>query len=276
VWCAFLLIYASPIKRKKLVSMQLNVAIKNAGYTSSSIIHDIQFTLDKGQLLAVIGPNGSGKTTLVRAISRVLPFIDAHIQINGTSLMQTSENNRSQLIAVVPQSTFVPPQFLVEEVVLMGRTPYMNWIGRATQDDLVKVHKAMQQTAVEKFKHRVCGELSAGERQRVILARALAQDTPVLLMDEPTSHLDLRYKIEFLELTKTLSKEQGKIVLVAMHDLNLAARFGDQFLAMKDGTTNAFGKAHDILTSENLSHIYDLAVQVIKSRDGVQTIIIPK
>jgi iron complex transport system ATP-binding protein len=258
------------------VSMQLNVAIKNAGYTSSSIIHDIQFTLGKGQLLAVIGPNGSGKTTLVRAISQVLPFLDADIQINGTNLMQTNENNRSRLIAVVPQSTFVPPQFLVEEVVLMGRTPYMNWSGKATQDDLVKVHKAMQQTAVEKFKHRVCGELSAGERQRVILARALAQDTPVLLMDEPTSHLDLRYKIEFLELTKTLSKEQGKIVLVAMHDLNLAARFGDQFLAMKDGTTNTFGKAHDILTSENLSRIYDLAVQVIKSRDGVQTIIIPK
>jgi iron complex transport system ATP-binding protein len=256
--------------------MQLSVSIKSAGYTTSAIIRDIQFTLDEGQLLAVIGPNGSGKTTLVRAISQVLPFIDAHIHINGTNLMETRESERSRLIAVVPQSTFVPPQFLVKEVVLMGRTPYMNWSGRATQDDLDMVEKAMQQTAVERFKHRVCGELSAGERQRVILARALAQDTPVLLMDEPTSHLDLRYQIEFLELTRSLSQEQGKIVLVAMHDLNLAARFGDLFLAMKEGTTNAFGNARDILISEKLSHIYGLAVQVIKTRDGDHTMIIPK
>ena len=256
--------------------MLLRVSIEKAGYSSSATIHDIQFDVREGQLLAVIGPNGSGKTTLVRAISRVLPFIDAQIHVNGTNLMQTDENERSRLIAVVPQSTYVPPHFLVEEVVLMGRTPYMNWSGKAKQDDMDIVQKAMIQTDVEKFRQCVCGELSAGERQRVILARALAQETPVLLMDEPTSHLDLRYQTEFLELTRDLCQKEGKTVLVAMHDLNLAARFGDVFLAMKNGTTDAFGSARDILLPEKLSQIYGLAVRVIKLPDGDRTVIIPQ
>ncbi|MDO9546544.1 MAG: ABC transporter ATP-binding protein [Pelolinea sp.] len=256
--------------------MLLRVSIEKAGYSSSATIHSIQFELSEGQLLAVIGPNGSGKTTLVRAISQVLPFIDAQIHINGTNLMQTNETERSRLIAVVPQSTFVPPHFLVEEVVLMGRAPYMNWSGRAKQDDLDRARKAMGQTDVEKFRYCVCGELSAGERQRVILARALAQDTPVLLMDEPTSHLDLRHQIEFLELTRSLCQKGGKTVLVAMHDLNLAARFGDVFLAMKYGTTDAFGNAQDVLLPEKLSEIYGLAVKVIKLVDGGRTVVIPQ
>jgi iron complex transport system ATP-binding protein len=256
--------------------MLLRVSIESAGYSPSATIHHIQFDLGEGQLLVVIGPNGSGKTTLVRAISQVLPFIDAQIHINGTNLMQTDENDRSRLIAVVPQSTYIPPHFLVEEIVLMGRTPYMNWSGKAKQDDMDIVRKAMSQTDVEKYRHCVCGELSAGERQRVILARALAQDTPVLLMDEPTSHLDLRYQIEFFELTKTLNQKNGKIVLVAMHDLNLAARFGDMFLAMKNGTTEAFGILRDVLLPEKLSEIYGLAVRVIKLPDGSRTVVIPQ
>jgi len=256
--------------------MQLRVSIDRAGYDQSATISDIHFNLQEGQLLAVIGPNGSGKTTLIRAISQVLPYIQGQLFINGTDLFQTSENSRARLIAVVPQSTYVPPSFLVREVVLMGRTPYMNWNGKASGEDEIFVREAMEQTDVEKFKDQLCGELSAGERQRVILARALAQNTPVLLMDEPTSHLDLRYQIEFLELTKTLSLNDGKTVLVAMHDLNLAARFGDVFLAMKNGTTDAFGSAQDVLLPEKLSEIYGLAVRVIKLPDGGSTAVIPQ
>ncbi len=256
--------------------MQLRVSIDSAGYDQSATINDIHFNLHEGQLLAVIGPNGSGKTTLIRAISQVLPHIQGQLHVNGTDLLQTSENTRARLMAVVPQSTYVPPSFLVREVVLMGRTPYMNWNGKASKEDEIFVREAMEQTDIEKFKDQLCGELSAGERQRVILARALAQNTPVLLMDEPTSHLDLRYQIEFLELTKTLSINDGKIVLIAMHDLNLAARFGDLFLAMKNGTTDAFGSAWDVLLPEKLSEIYGLAVRVIKLPDGGSTVVIPQ
>ena len=120
------------------------------------------------------------------------------------------------------------------------------------------------------------GELSAGERQRVILARALAQDTPVLLMDEPTSHLDLRYQIEFLELSVALAREQNKTVLIALHDLNLAARFGDEVLAMKDGTTAALGKTEDVLIPATIERIYGLAVDVFKSPGKKHTVVMPK
>jgi len=256
--------------------MQLRVSIDQAGYDQSATIRNIHFTLQEGQLLAVIGPNGSGKTTLIRAISQVLPFDEGQYHINGTNLKEASEISRAQLMAVVPQSTYVPPSFLVREVVLMGRTPYMNWNGKSSRVDEKFVQKAMEQTDVKKFEDQLCGELSAGERQRVILARALAQNTPVLLMDEPTSHLDLRYQIEFLELTRTLGINNGKTVLVAMHDLNLAARFGDLFLAMKNGSTDSFGSAQDVLLPEKLSEIYGLAVRVIKLPNGGSTVVIPQ
>jgi len=252
--------------------MQLHVSIDQAGYDQSATISDIHFNLQEGQLLAVIGPNGSGKTTLIRAISQVLPHVKGQLHINGTDLFQTSEISRARLMAVVPQSTYVPPSFLVREVVLMGRTPYMNWNGKASQKDKIIVNEAMEQTDVEKFKDQLCGELSAGERQRVILARALAQNTPVLLMDEPTSHLDLRYQIEFLELSRTLSLHDGKTVLVAMHDLNLAARFGDLILAMENGKTAAFGSVEEILQADILSTIYGLPIDVLRSPEKKHTL----
>ena len=157
----------------------------------------------------------------------------------------------------------------------MGRTPYMNWNGKASREDEDFVNEAMEQTDVEKFKDQLCGELSAGERQRVILARALAQNTPVLLMDEPTSHLDLRYQIEFLELTRTLSLIDGKTVLVAMHDLNLAARFSDLILAMENGKIAAFGSVEEILQADILSTIYGLPIDVLRSSENKRTLITP-
>ena len=159
---------------------------------------------------------------------------------------------------------------------MMGRTPYINWLGSTTQKDLEIAERVMALTDITHFKGRMSGELSAGERQRVILARALAQDTPVLLMDEPTSHLDLRYQIEFLELSVALAKEQNKTVLIALHDLNLAARFGDEVLAMKEGTISALGKTEDVLEPATIERIYGLAVDVFKAPGRKRTVVIPK
>ena len=176
--------------------MNLKVAIQKAGYDGKIVLRNIRFELPAGRILVLIGPNGSGKTTLIRALSGVLPVVEGEIHINGTDLAGANQLERARLLAVVPQSTHIPPTFMVAEVVMMGRTPHINWLGSTSQKDEDIVEKAMQRTNISAFKERQCGELSAGERQRVILARALAQDTPVLLMDEPTSHLDLRYQIE--------------------------------------------------------------------------------
>jgi iron complex transport system ATP-binding protein len=255
--------------------MLLKVAIQTAGYVKKVVLRDIHFELPAGRILALIGPNGSGKTTLIRALSGVLPVVEGDLHINGTDLSGANQQERARLLAVVPQSTFVPPSFTVDEVVMMGRTPYINWLGSTTQKDEETVERVMEVTDVTRFKGRRCGELSAGECQRVILARALAQDTPVLLMDEPTSHLDLRYQIEFLELLVSLAYEHNRTVLIALHDLNLAARFGDEVLAMKDGTTEAFGKTEEVLNPQTIEYIYGLPVKVFEAPDGGQKVIIP-
>ena len=255
--------------------MLLRVALQKAGYANKVVLRDIRFDLPAGRILALIGPNGSGKTTLIRALSGVLPVVEGELYINGTDLAKVNQQERARLMAVVPQSTHIPPTFTVDEVVMMGRTPYINWLGSTSQKDEEIAGRAMALTDITRFKGRMCGELSAGERQRVILARALAQDTPVLLMDEPTSHLDLRYQIEFLELAVSLAYEQNKTVLIALHDLNLAARFGNEVLAMKDGTTAALGKTEDILEPATIERIYGLPVDVFKSPDKRRIVVIP-
>jgi iron complex transport system ATP-binding protein len=255
--------------------MLLKVNLIRAGYGGAPILQDIRFELPPGRILAVIGPNGSGKTTLVRALCGTLSQVEGILAVNGTDLQDVSREERAKLLAVVPQSTHIPPGFAVEEVVMLGRTPYLTWTGGHTQGDMDIVEEAMLAADVARFKGRLCGTLSAGERQRVILARALAQDTPVLLMDEPTSHLDLRYQVEFLELASGLAKEGGKTVLAALHDLNLAARFSDEVLALKDGKTSAYGKTEDILKADVISEIYGLKVDVFASPTSGRPVVLP-
>jgi len=255
--------------------MLLKADIQRAGYDSRAIISEIRFALPPGRILAVIGPNGCGKTTLIRALSGVLPIVEGSVHINGTDLLRARENERARLLAVVPQSTHIPSAFRVEEVVMLGRTPYLNCLGRGSRTDEDAVEEVMRLTDIARLRGTMCGALSAGERQRVILARALAQDAPLLLMDEPTSHLDLRYQIEFLQLAVSLAEQRDKTVLIALHDLNLAARFGDDVMAMKAGKMAAFGHVSDILTPTIIRQIYDLPVKVFPSPDGQQLVIIP-
>lgn len=255
--------------------MLLKVDIQRAGYDREAILKHIRFELPPGRVLAVIGPNGSGKTTLMRALSGVLPWVEGILKINGGDLVQAAERTRARQMAVVPQSTHIPPAFHVEEVVMLGRTPYLSWLGRPSQTDTRAAQEAMEATDVAHFAGRLCGTLSAGERQRVILARALAQDTPVLLMDEPTSHLDLRYQVEFLGLAARLAHERGKTMLAALHDLNLAARFGEDVLALKGGEMAALGKPEDVLRAETIEAIYGLRVDVFKAPTSGRPVILP-
>jgi len=255
--------------------MLLKVNLRSAGYDGENILEDIRFELPLGRILAVIGPNGSGKTTLIRAMSGVLPRVQGELFVNSTDLISADDAQRARLIAVVPQSTQIPPAFRVEEAIMMGRTPHLNWLGKSNGEDREIVRRTMEMADVTRLRERLCGELSAGESQRVILARALAQDTPVLLMDEPTSHLDLRYQVEFLELALRLAVENGKTVLAAIHDLNLAARFSDEVLALKDGRTAALGRTDEVLNAAAIERIYRLPVEVFTAPSSRQRVIIP-
>lgn len=231
-------------------------------YGNKPVLKGINLRLSPGKIVSVIGPNGSGKSTLLRALSGVLPLQAGRIWVQNRDLNQLSPIERARHIAVVPQAINLPPAFTAFETVLLGRTPYLNWFGSASQRDLAAVEQAMQRTHILDLAHRAVGELSGGEQQRVMLARALAQSAPILMLDEPTAHLDLQYQISLLELIRCLAREENLAVLIILHDLNLASRYADEVAVLVNGRLLAEGSPHDVLTPGLLSQVYQVPLQV--------------
>lgn len=231
-------------------------------YGSKHVLHKVNLSLARGELLGVIGPNGSGKTTLIRCLSGVLkPSIDS-ITLAGKSLEDFPDQERARLIAVVPQSAQLPPAFTVFESVSLGRTPHLSWLGRLGPRDLEIVQRAMQSCEIEHLSDQRISELSGGEQQRVLLARALAQDCPVLLLDEPTAHLDLHHQVTLLGLVRRMAHEHNLAVLIAIHDLNLASLYADRLVLLIDGHVEAIGSPSEVLTTETLQSAYQVPLQV--------------
>ena len=177
----------------------LEINSLSVSYGSRAVLKNISFDLPAGCILAVIGPNGAGKTTLIRALSGIVPLNTGQVQVQGRSLNQLSAGERARWIAVVPQARNLPPAFTAWETVLLGRTPHLNWLGQVSAQDEAIARQAMQRTQSLELADRPVGELSGGEQQRLLLARALAQAAPILLLDEPTSHLDLQFQLSLLD-----------------------------------------------------------------------------
>lgn len=240
----------------------LSINSLHVAYGATKVLQDVSLQLGRGELLGLIGPNGSGKTTLIRAASGVLPLVSGQIMIEDHDLNTLSNGERARLVAVVPQSTQLPPVFSVFECVALGRTPHLSWLGRLGQRDLTIIQGAMQAAEITALGERHAGELSGGEQQQVILARALAQDCPLLLLDEPTAHLDLHHQVALLSLLRRLAKERNLAVLVAMHDLNLASLYADRLTLMVDGRIRAAGSPAEVLTTEILQSAYQVQLHV--------------
>ena len=204
-------------------------------YGKRQVLHDIQLEVHSGEVVALIGPNGAGKSTLIRSISGVVPIRSGTIKVNDTDVTTLSSLQRAQQIAVVPQAVSMPPAFTVWETVLLGRTPYLNFLGQTSGTDEAVARLALEQVDASQLVESRMDEISGGEQQRVLLARALAQDTPILLMDEPTAHLDLPHQIDLLKLIKKQAREKNLTVLVALHDLNLASLFADRIAVVENG-----------------------------------------
>jgi ABC-type cobalamin/Fe3+-siderophores transport system ATPase subunit len=231
---------------------------------STTILDGLSFAAACGEILAIIGPNGAGKTTLLRAISGLLPIHKGKVKLSNENLAYKSIIERAKLIASVPQASNLPPAFIVQDVVMLGRTPYLNWLGQTSPVDEEITREALSQTQSLELSKRKIAELSAGEQQRVLLARALAQTTPVLIMDEPTTHLDLRYQVKLLELTQELTRKKNLITIIVLHDLNLASRCADQILVLDRGHMAAMGKPEQVLRDDILSRVYQIPIQVEK------------
>jgi iron complex transport system ATP-binding protein len=245
----------------------LSVENLSVSYGTRHVLRDISLEVNSGEVLALIGPNGAGKSTLVRAVSGVTPSESGRIgsrDPNGyCDLLTLSSIRRARFLAVVPQVASMPPAFTAWETVLMGRTPYLNFLGQVSAKDEAIVRQALQKVDALDLSDRRVGELSGGEQQRVLLARALAQSTSILLLDEPTSNLDLHYQVGFMNTVRTLAHQDNLAVLVALHDLNLAARYADRVALLVDGKIIAAGTPQQVLTPELISTAYHLPVQVI-------------
>jgi ABC-type cobalamin/Fe3+-siderophores transport system ATPase subunit len=253
----------------------LEVHNLNVHYGSRSVLKEISFDLLPGSILAVLGPNGAGKTTLIRAISGIAPLTTGEVRVHGRSLNQLSAIDRARWIAVVPQARNLPPAFSAWETVLIGRTPHLNWLGQVSQKDEAIARQAMVTTQTLELAQRPVGELSGGEQQRLLLARALAQAAPILLLDEPTSHLDLQFQIALLDQVRLLARQENLAVLIVLHDLNLAARYADRVALLAQGELRAIGTAQEVLTPEMLSPIYHLPLEIFHAGPSRLPYIIP-
>ena len=253
----------------------LQIEALSVSYGPRRVLSDLSLEVASGQMLALIGPNGAGKSTLLRAVSGVIPARSGRARVDGSDLLRLSPIQRARLLAVVPQAVSLPPAFSAWETVLLGRTPYLNFLGQVSARDEEIARQAMTRVEALDLAERRIGELSGGEQQRILLARALAQSTPVLLLDEPTSNLDLHYQVSFMETLGNLARQANLAVLVAMHDLNLAARYCDRVALLVEGQITASGTPRQVLTPELISAAYHLPVQVIAHPFADTPLVVP-
>ncbi len=245
------------------MAKMLEIRNLSVAYGSRTILQDISLGIAPGQILAVIGPNGAGKSTLVRAVSGVLPPQSGQVLIGERPLLTLTANQRARCLAVVPQARQLPGAFTVYDTILLGRTPYLGWLGKSGAQDHEQVAWALQRTHLSELAARKVSELSGGEQQRVLLARALAQAAPVLLLDEPTTHLDLQHQSGLLNLLRELALEKKLAVLIVLHDLNLASLYADRVALLVDGRIQAIGSPQEVLTSRNLTAVFHVPIEVI-------------
>lgn len=231
------------------------------GYREQPCLTGVHVCVEQGEMVGLLGPNGSGKTTLLRLLSGLLRAQAGRILLDGRELAGWGRRGLAQRVAVVPQELQVPFAFSVAQMVALGRTPYIRLFRTRTSHDAEIVRQAMAAAEVVPLAERVFNELSGGERQRVIMAMALAQQPHLLLLDEPTAHLDIKYQIEVLELVQRLNHETGVTVIAALHDLNLAARYFPRLLLFQGGVV-ADGSPAEVLSPHLLQRVYGVNVQV--------------
>lgn len=226
-----------------------NVDVRLGGV---QILDSVSAHVDDGRFVGLVGPNGAGKSTLLRTINAILKPAAGTVLLDDEDVHDLSAKAASRRVATVPQDTTLSFEFDVRDVVAMGRTPYQSRFGGREAVDDAHVDRALERTETDVFADRSIDEVSGGERQRVILARALAQDAPILLLDEPTASLDINHQVQTLELVRELVDEEGKTVIAAIHDLNLAAHYCDDLVLVADGRVLATGTPDDVLTESNL------------------------
>jgi len=226
------------------------------GYGRQTILKDVNLRVRPGEMVGLIGPNGCGKSTIIRSLSRIISPFSGQIIVDGRDIKRLSRRELAHLIGVVPQMPLLPSAFTAFEIVLMGRNPHLGFLQYEGPKEIAIVWQAMERTGTQSFAERRVSELSGGEIQGLLIARALAQETKAILLDEPTANLDIGRQIEILGLIRNLCSEKNMAVLAALHDLNLAAQYCGRLVLINEGVIYAEGTPGQVITARNIAEVY--------------------
>ncbi len=253
-----------------------SIATENlaVAYDENVVVDDLDMQIPQGKITAIIGPNGCGKSTVLKAVGRILKPKNGMVYLNGDDIRNLSTKEVAQKMAILPQSPQAPAGLTVGELVAYGRFPHQRGFGKLKPEDKKIIQWALEVTKLVEFETTAVDNLSGGQRQRVWIAMALAQQTDLILLDEPTTYLDLAYQLEVLELLYRLNREQGCTIIMVLHDLNLAARFSDYMIAIRCGDIIKHGTPEEVMTTEVLKETFHIDAEVVKEpRTGRPTCI---
>jgi len=241
--------------------MSLSTHDLTVGYQAKAIVKNVSLDLPDGKIIALLGPNGCGKSTLLKAIARILTPLEGCIHWQGKDILKQSSRYLATQFALLPQTQPIPEGIKVKDLVAYGRSPYTGFWGRLNNKDHQIIETMMEKVGVAELAEQLVSELSGGQRQRVWLAMTLAQDTPYLLLDEPTTYMDLSHQVELMNLFKTLN-QSGKTIITVLHDINQAARYCDYLIVMKEGEIITQGEPKAVITESMLKSVFSLNAQI--------------
>ena len=244
-------------------------------YGNLVVVHGLDLDVLDGTITAVIGPNGCGKSTLLRALGRLMRCSGGQVLLDGKRIDRLSTREVAKVLGILPQAPVAPEGLTVADLVARGRHPHQAWYRQWSSDDEAVVAEALQWTGMLELAERSVDELSGGQRQRAWISMALAQGTDLLLLDEPTTFLDLAHQVDVLDLIERLHSEVGRTVVMVLHDLNLAARYAGRLVAMKDGAIAAAGRPDEVLTEQLLTDVFDLDAHVIPDPVSGTPLVVP-
>lgn len=245
------------------------------GYGNRNVIEKLDLTIPPGQVTAIVGANACGKSTLLRSMSRLLAPRTGRVVLDGKEVHRTPAKQLARTLGLLPQSPIAPEGITVADLVGRGRHPHQGMFARWSKEDDSAVAEALDATETAALADRPVDELSGGQRQRVWIAMALAQHTDLLLLDEPTTFLDVSHQIEVLDLLTDLNQQRGTTIVMVLHDLNMAARYSDHLIALADGTLHAAGKPAEVLTEDTVRAVFGLESQVITDPTSGKPLMLP-
>jgi iron complex transport system ATP-binding protein len=245
-------------------------------YGERTVVKSLNLTIPNGKVTVLIGRNGSGKSTILKALGRLLKPSSGHVVLDGKAIDQMESRALARQLAILPQGPIAPEGLTVEELVKQGRFPHQNWLGIASKEDREAVERALAAMQLTELRERPLQALSGGQRQRAWIAMSLAQETPILLLDEPTTYLDVAHQLEVLELVAELNRRDGRTVVMVLHDLNQAARYADHLVAISFGQVVAEGAPKELLTPELIRRVFGVDAHVLPDPETGCPICVPR